>query len=323
MNELIDWLQPGAQSPRGAWPQLDESTGALHDLAFAADEGPLTGKLFIPATLAARPPLLVLLHGCSQTAEEFATATRMAEHAERTGCLVFFPTQCLLRNANRCWNWFTPAHQQRGAGEPALIAHAVREISAAYDVDPRRVYVGGLSAGAAMAVVMGQAYPDLFAAVGVHSGIAYGSAIDAVSALDTMRRGPGPASTIATGPSIPTIVFHGAADKAVHQSNGKRVIEQCVGSVVNTHGEQQVEDGGGYVRTVFTDAHDQIRAEYWEITDGGHAWSGGEAGASFSDPGGPDASREMLRFFEGQRLRPRVATLESGPAAIRRRSGLA
>ncbi len=313
MSELLDWLKPSKESPGTPWSQAVTTAGEWQDVAFDTESGPVAGKLFIPRNLPAKPPLLVLLHGCGQSADEFATATRMAEHAEVAGFLAFFPVQCTLRNAGRCWNWFVPDHQRRGAGEPALIAHAVREIASAHDVDRRRIYVGGLSAGGAMAVIMGRVYPDLFAAVGVHSGVAYGVAVDAASALDTMRRGPEPRSEKVIGPRAPTIVFHGDADNTVHQSNGKRIIEHCVGDTSDGCRARQFEgDGREYVQTVFTGARGQVCAEHWEISEGGHAWSGGQAGASFSDPSGPDASEEMLRFFGSQRLRPRVATVDGG-----------
>lgn len=309
MREVMNWLKPGTQS-RNKRPGASASGEALQEVEFETEGGVLTGKLFAPADAPADSPLLVLLHGCGQTVDEFATATRIVEHAEEAGFLVFLPAQCATHNASRCWNWYSRAHQQRGEGEPALIAHGVREIIATHDVDPRRVYVGGLSAGGAMAVIMGQAYPDLFAAVGVHSGVAYGSAVGAVSALHAMRHGPGSDARNGTGPTVPTIVFHGLADTTVHQAHGKRIIEQCLGG---THGgcrELPLEARDDYVRTVFADARGRLRAEHWEITEGGHAWSGGEAGGSFSDPRGPDASGEMLRFFDAQRLRPRVASGE-------------
>jgi poly(hydroxyalkanoate) depolymerase family esterase len=253
--------------------------------SYTGAAGSRSYKLYLPARYRGQPlPLVVMLHGCKQTPEDFAAGTRMNEAADEHGFLVAYPSQPRFANLSRCWNWFSPLHQQRDRGEPALIAGITREIMQRYNVDPKRVYVAGLSAGGAMAAVMGATYPDLYAAVGMHSGLPYASARDAASALAAMqghRRDEPPA------PAVPTIVFHGDEDTTVHPRNG------AFGGT-----EMTIDNGnaGGraYTRAVF---RGKPKLEYWLVHGAGHAWSGGNGQASYADPSGPDATREMLRFF--------------------------
>ena len=233
-------------------------------------------------------PLVVMLHGCKQGADDFAAGTRMNELADELGFIVVYPEQAYRAHMQRCWNWFRPAHQGRDAGEPSLIAGITREVIAQHDVDPRRVYVAGLSAGGAMASIMACAYPDLYAAVGVHSGLAFGAATDASSAVDAMR-GRYKHPTPRCGESMPIIVFHGDGDTTVHPSNGERAIgaERETRSV-----EKGEERGRAYTRTIRADG-----SEHWLVHGAGHAWSGGSAGGSFADAKGPEAARAMLEFF--------------------------
>jgi poly(hydroxyalkanoate) depolymerase family esterase len=242
-----------------------------------------------------------MLHGCTQSPDDFAAGTRMNFVAEEQTCFVAYPAQRSEANQARCWNWFRAADQQRDRGEPSLIAGITRQIMRDYSVDPRRVYVAGLSAGAAAAAIMGAMYSDLYAAIGVHSGLACGAAIDFPSALVAMRQGGGSDGRAipGDGPVVPTIVFHGDRDMTVHPSNGDQVLEQSMRatSTQKKVHRGRVRGGHAYTRTIHTDADGQGIFEHWNIHGAGHAWSGGSPAGSHTDPRGPDATREMLRFF--------------------------
>jgi len=259
-------------------------------------------RLFIPSRYLGQPlPLVVMLHGCTQSPDDFAAGTRMNFIAEEQTCFVVYPAQRSDANQSKCWNWFRTADQQRGGGEPSLIAGITRQIMRDYSVDPKRVYVGGLSAGAAAAAIMAATYNDLYAAVGIHSGLACGAATDMPSAFAAMRQGGGPGRRVISdgGSPVPTIVFHGDRDVTVHPNNGDQILEQ---SIRTTNTQKQVHRGqiaGGhaYTRTIHTGASGRGIFEHWNIHGAGHAWSGGSPAGSYTDPRGPDATREMLRFF--------------------------
>lgn len=242
-------------------------------------------------------PLVVMLHGCGQTPTDFARGTGMNVLAEEFGFLVVYPAQPRKSQANRCWNWYNRGDQSRGAGEPALIASLTREIVDQYDADPARVYVAGLSAGASAALIAAVAYPDIFAAVGVHSGLSAGAAHDWSSALVAMQYGsPGRGHSV----PLPTISFHGDADKVVHPRNGRFVAARAAGPYPHlrkTDRKGHVPDGRSYVRTSHRLGRGRSFAEHWVVNGAGHAWSGGNRAGGYTDPSGPDASREMVRFF--------------------------
>ncbi|WP_027577298.1 PHB depolymerase family esterase [Bradyrhizobium sp. WSM1743] len=257
-------------------------------------------RLFIPSGYRGQSiPLVIMLHGCTQSPEDFAAGTRMNFIAEEQTCFVAYPAQQAEANQAKCWNWFRAADQQRGGGEPSLIAGITRQIMRDHSVDPQRVYVAGLSAGAAAAAVMGSTYGDLYAAIGVHSGLACGSATDLSSALIAMKQGGGPEAMPSDGPPIPTIVFHGDRDTTVHSNNSSRIVRQSIGGTSTTVKvyRGQVPGGHAYTRTIHIDTGGHGILEHWEIHGAGHAWSGGCPAGSYTDPDGPDATREMLRFF--------------------------
>ena len=264
-------------------------------------------KLYVPSKYAGQSlPLIVMLHGCKQSPDDFAAGTQMNIQAEEHGCVVLYPAQSNSANPSRCWNWFRREDQVRDAGEPSLIADMTREVVRQYGADPANVFVAGLSAGGAMAAVMGVTYPDLYAAVGIHSGLAFGSAHDLPSALAAMkglsvsmgRRGDTAPPVHAT----PTIVFHGDRDRTVHPRNGIDAIvnsahwEGGQGGAVEAE-QGQAPGGHSYTRTVHRDAAGQLLLEHWLVHGGGHTWFGGSRAGSYSDPRGPDASAEMVRFF--------------------------
>jgi poly(hydroxyalkanoate) depolymerase family esterase len=268
-------------------------------------------------------PLLVLLHGCTQTAADFATGTGMNALAEQYGFIVLYPQQTLRSNPTRCWNWFQSSHQFRGRGEPALIAHMVQEIrenTSHWTIDSSRVYVVGASAGAAMAVILGATYPDIFAAIGVHSGIEYQAVTNIISGLKVLRRrGPDPVKQgrkayEAMGNykrMMPTIVFQGTRDKVVPPLNGDQVVQQWMQTnqlasqglyVADFNNPTTATSGqvpGGYSYTVSTwkDHTERDVQHYWKISGLGHAWSGGNPTVAYTDPQGPNASEAMYHFF--------------------------
>jgi len=281
--------------PRGA--AFEKGT---HESAF----GTRSYKLYVPAGAKTAPdplPLIVMLHGCGQSPDDFARGTGMNTLAEEFGFLVLYPAQSRKVQINRCWNWFRRDDQARGTGEPALIASLARHAIAERNVDPAKVYVAGLSAGAAAALILAAAYPDIFAAVGAHSGLAAGAAHDAASAARAMQTG-------ATGDrhsvQMPTIIFHGDADKVVNLRNGRFIAIRALEPY--THLDQAEKAGhitGGreFTRTVHRVGKGRTYIEQWVVHGSGHAWSGGHAAGSYTDPAGPDASREMVRFFLSHR----------------------
>ena len=297
-------MQPG---PAPA-PETVPAGGQFIDAVYSNAAGSRSYKLYIPSAYHGQAvPLVVMLHGCTQSPDDFAAGTRMNVLSEAQTCLVVYPAQASDANPAKCWNWFRPGDQRRGQGEPSLIAGITRQIMREHAVDPRRVYIGGLSAGAAAAAVMGATYPDLYAAIGVHSGLACGAATDLPSAFAAMRNGGssshstygGGGAVAQPGASVPTIVFHGDADTTVHPRNGHHVIAQS-GPAANARTQVhrgRIPGGHGYTRTLHLDASGRTILEHWEIHGAGHAWSGGSPAGTYTDPRGPDATREMLRFF--------------------------
>jgi poly(hydroxyalkanoate) depolymerase family esterase len=299
---------PGRSPPHA--PEVLPEGGRFLAASYGNQAGSRDYKLYIPSGYRGQPlPLVVMLHGCTQSPDDFAAGTQMNLVAEEHTCLVAYPAQAASANPSRCWNWFSPGHQQRGQGEPSLIAGITRQIMRDYAVDPERVYVAGLSAGGAAAAIMGMTYPDLYAAIGVHSGLPCGAAGDLPSAFAAMQhgeavalRGSGRASGAGLSQRIvPTIVFHGDRDTTVHPRNGDRIVAQSrttpMTDLRTTVQQGRVPGGHAYSRSVHADASGQTILEHWVIHGAGHAWSGGSPAGSYTDPQGPDATREMLRFF--------------------------
>jgi poly(hydroxyalkanoate) depolymerase family esterase len=267
---------------------------------FSNAAGSRTYKLFIPSRCQGqRLPLIVMLHGCTQSPDDFAAGTRMNFLAEEQNCFVVYPEQPSGANQSKCWNWFRTGDQRRGGGEPSMIAGITRQIMRDHAIDPKRVYVAGLSAGGAAAAIMGATYSDLYAAVGIHSGLACGAASDLPSAFVAMRQGGGSKAIKDGKTSVPTIVFHGDRDTTVHPKNGDQIIEQSARATRPTTKvlRGRVPHGHAYTRTVLIDGAGRAISEHWNIDGAGHAWSGGSPAGSYTDPQGPDATREMLRFF--------------------------
>jgi poly(hydroxyalkanoate) depolymerase family esterase len=277
----------------------------FEDRSFANAAGVRAYKLYVPSGYNGQPlPLVVMLHGCAQSPDDFAAGTRMNHLAEEQTFLVAYPAQPQSANAGKCWNWFKSGDQQRDRGEPSLIAGITRQIMEEFPVERGRVYIAGLSAGGAAAAIMGSAYPDLYAAIGVHSGLACGAARDMPSAFTAMKNGGSPAAT-SRASAVPAIVFHGDHDTTVHPVNGHEVITQAkAGAKLEPKVTGGVSPNGRkYTQTIHADASGRPMAEHWVLHGSGHAWSGGSTAGSYTDPHGPDASREMMRFFAHHRIR--------------------
>lgn len=276
-------------------------------------------KLYIPVACHGQAlPLIVMLHGCSQDPDDFAAGTRMNTIAEEKNCFVLYPAQAESANGSRCWNWFKALNQRRNVGEPSIIAGMTRDIIKTCHIDTDKVFIAGLSSGGAMAAIMGATYPDLYAAVGIHSGMPYASAQNWSTAITTMRNGNDkgePAQAVrpvllGRRKAVPIIVFHGDRDTTVHPSNGDQIIAQSISNAAHrstvpeneafphiTIGRGKVSNGRSYTHAVHRDNRGRMIAEQWIVHGTGHAWSGGSRRGSFTDSKGPDAAQEMLRFF--------------------------
>lgn len=303
-------------APDDAAPQRP---GSFEAHTFSNPAGSRAYKVYVPTAESDAPrAMIVMLHGCTQSADDFAAGTQMNRLADLHGFLVVYPEQAAPANPSKCWNWFKPQDQTRGTGEPSLIAGIVGEVARRHGADPRRIFVAGLSAGAAMAVVLGETYPEVFAGVGAHSGLPFGSAHDIPSAMAAMKGGrsgmPGLRSVTgaAAAPgrkaaqAVPVIVFHGDRDHTVQQANGEHIVQQArdahrqlsQGAGLRAESLTGVAPGGRrFSRTVHADDRGHVRIEHWTLHGAGHAWSGGHASGSFTDSAGPDASVEMVRFF--------------------------
>ncbi len=275
---------------------------------YRSTEGSMEYRLYRPADAAAGMPLVVMLHGCTQSPEDFACGTGMNQLADEFGFLVAYPRQSASANAQKCWNWFRPGDQRRDCGEPALLAGIVQDVMTGHKIDASRVYIAGLSAGGAAAAIMAAEYPDIFAAVGIHSGIACGAARDLPSALSAMKRGSGRRHSVrADQRFVPVITFHGDYDTTVHEVNSRDIVA-AASIVAGVPLSVEVVEGRSTSGRPFTknssiDQHGRVLIEQWTIKGSGHAWSGGDPAGTYTDPSGPDASREMVRFFLENALR--------------------
>ena len=310
---------PAAEAAPRPSPAAKPRAASFTELSFRSGDTPYAYRLYVPGfdgteaavTDAASPallPLVVLLHGCKQDAADFALGTGMNELAEAEKYLVLYPEQSSNANSMRCWNWFDAAHQSRDNGEPKMIAALIRKVIKTHGADPSRIYIAGLSAGGAMAAIMAGLYPELFAAVGVHSGLAAGAAQSMMQAFSAMQEGSKGSRTTA----MPTIVFHGTADQTVNPNNGKYVVDAAL-TAYKAKGQELVKSKASAKtlgeassgtrqdepaeRTTYSNAAGKPFVESWRITAGPHAWSGGNSRGSYTDPDGPDASKAMLAFF--------------------------
>jgi poly(hydroxyalkanoate) depolymerase family esterase len=304
---LPSWVPSGLRRPhRPVSPTVKPPPGRFDALSYTNAAGTRAYRLYVPAGSTGEAlSLIVMLHGGTQDAATFAAATGMNDLAEREKFLVAYPQQPRSANPGRYWNWFAPGHQRRDAGEPSLIAGITAQIVARHGADASRVHVAGFSAGGAMAAVMAAVYPDLYAAAGVHSGLAYAAAGDLRSALAAMRQGPSQPPRLPAR-SLPLIVFHGDQDAVVAPANAAGLIESALAATGpdQGHGNRpatvtggQAPGGHSYTRHCYHDPAGATLAERWTIHQSGHAWSGGIPHGSYTDARGPDASAEFIRFF--------------------------
>lgn len=297
------------------------SRTAQHGSFVAQQEGRRSYKLYIPSGYRPGAPvsLLVMLHGCQQDPDDFATGTRMNEHAEQHTFLVLYPQQPKALNPQRCWNWFLAANQERARGEPAEIADLIEHVCQQYTVDRGRIYAAGISAGGAMALILAATYPDLVAAVGVCAAVPYRAATTVSSALRTMRRGgnrqrsSGRAVYEAMGNyqrTMPLILFHGTADRTVSPVNAQQIVVQWTelnrltsngmartDSALPSETTEALINGRGVTRRRYDSSDGLTLIETYVIEGMGHSWPGGQPQGSFTDPEGPDASALMVAFF--------------------------
>ncbi|WP_116130838.1 PHB depolymerase family esterase [Tropicimonas sp. IMCC34043] len=307
LGEALASALQGALSPQGLGriaPVADATPADVNFTrhSFACDAGSRDYRLYVPESAKdGATALVVMLHGCTQTPEDFAAGTGMNALADAHGVIVVYPAQARGANAQSCWNWFGPGDQVRDRGEPAIIAGLTREVIASYRIPSGRAFVAGLSAGGAMAVILGQSYPDLYAGVGVHSGLPYASASDVASAFSAMGGNPRQAAQRPRSMRhVPTIVFHGTADATVHPTNGEFIARDALSS----EGDAQIQTtergamaGRAFERRITSRPDGRTSVEHWEVDGLAHAWSGGRPAGSYTDPKGPDASAEMIRFF--------------------------
>ncbi|HEX3317560.1 MAG TPA: PHB depolymerase family esterase [Solirubrobacteraceae bacterium] len=306
----------------GAWEEHTITTAGRTRRAFVHAPGGVGSQTALP--------LVCMLHGCTQDAASFAAATKMNEVADRHGFVAVYPQQERGENQQRCWNWFLPEHQARGAGEPASIAAIVRQVAGTtspWTIDTSRVFVAGVSAGGAMAAILAATYPDLFAAAAVHSGLAYGSATSLGDALAAMARGGGDGARLGSAAHaamghharpVPSITVHGQDDRTVAPHNARLVLEQsmtanrlaapetCDFDIAHPSVTQRGEVDGGhaYARSQWMDRRGALMHELLTIDGLGHAWSGGASHGSITDARGPDASEAIWRFFEASLHEP-------------------
>jgi len=312
-------VQDGQDVQPGAGESPEQLKGKFLSLTASTAAGSRTYKLYVPASYAPGGALVVMLHGCKQHPDDFAAGTGMNALAEEHGCLVLYPEQDKGANQNGCWNWFETAHQAREQGEPAILAGMTRQVMAEHDADPARVFVAGLSAGGAMAAILGAEYPDLYAAVGVHSGLPAGSARDLMSGLKAMRE-PGRARKLRQG--VPAIVFHGDADHLVNAGNGDAVLAQFLKAQdgpLQRHSEAHDHAGRRCTRSTWRDGAGRSVLEHWQLHGAGHAWSGGNPAGSLVLATRSSSPRRVIAHFTSSSM---VLTNGARPGSFNRKVAL-
>ncbi len=302
LQDMMARLRPTMPQDTAEDPFLPEGAEFLAG-HFACKAGDRRYRIYLPAAARTAPTgLIMMLHGCTQTPEDFAAGTGMNVLAEVHGFIVVYPHQSRGENAQSCWNWFRRGDQQRERGEPAILAGLARKIAADHAVPDDRIFVAGLSAGAAMAVILGETYPDVFSGVGAHSGLPAGCAKDVPSAFAAMAGNGIHAAKRDDAAHTRTIILHGTADSTVHPLNGEQIARAVrdFGPLQTIETEEHGQaNGRAYHRKITAQNTGPALIEQWTITGLGHAWSGGATRGSYTDAQGPDASAVMVRFFFG------------------------
>jgi poly(hydroxyalkanoate) depolymerase family esterase len=294
------------------------ATGSLTSGDYTGPEGTQHYELYVPSSYqpGTAVPLVVALHGCTQTGDQFRLLSRWDAQAEAKGFVVVFPQQDQSANFLKCWNWFQDAHMHRAAGEPARLAALTRSIEQSYSVDPHRVYAAGLSAGGAMASVMAATYPDLFAAIGVGSGCEYAAtaACAGYKSADPVQAARQAYTEMGSrARPMPFIAFQGSADTTVPPVNADQLVQQWLGTAdladdaaqnrsVRTFAAKTTRGrsagGRSYTVRTYVDKQRAVLAQYWTVTGMPHAWSGGSPAQQYSDAAGPDETAAMYAFFQ-------------------------
>ena len=317
-----------AASAEGRRPGGPAATGRFVDGAFTADAGTRRWKLWVPNgyDAARRHPLIVMLHGCTQDPDDLARGTRATDRADRAGALVLFPEQPESANPKKCWNWYDPAHQRRDDGEPSLIVGMTRQVSRDWAVDSQRVYLAGISAGAAMASIVAISYPDVYAAAALHSGIPYRAASTVMEAVGVMAKGAPDTARLARlaleamgtrARPIPAIIVQGADDPIVRPVNATHTRDAWVAMNALARGKSSASatldvnarrtefSAGGLavVRECFGESTARTcEVETLLVSGLGHAWSGGSKLGTFTDERGPDATEAIMHFLLAHRM---------------------
>ena len=284
-----------------ATPRVGKGSG-FKFCPFPTAQGNRSYRLYRPEVVGSPVPrpLLIMLHGCTQSPDDFARGTGMNRLADEMGFIVAYPTQTRQANRNKCWNWYRTANMARDGGEPAMIVGMTQDIMTHHRVDRSRVYIAGFSAGGAAAAAIAAAYPEIYAAVGVHSGLPVGAARSGLSALVAMRAG---SAGVQQSVPMPTIIFHGDKDEVVNPRNGRAIAARAVATFpALTETVKNGKSTAAFRKTAHRGSNRKSYCEYWAIAGAGHAWSGGNPAGSFAQATGPDASREMMRFFMQHRL---------------------
>lgn len=280
-------------------------------------------------------PLIVMLHGCEQTATQFSQGTRMNQYAEEKGYAVLYPEQSLRAHSHRCWKWYDKT-TQNGGGDVKMIVGMIEKVAAKYPIDKTRIYICGISAGAAMANIVALHHPDLIAAIGLHSGPMFGAGHNPISAYGVMQHGASNRVDSAIAeilqkfpqfPQMPALLIQGQADKIVRPINQTQLMQQCLllnrmtpdcavpvvhkpaGRTGGRNPARAYEIGDFYLRK-------KLLLRVARITQLEHAWSGGDGSLAFNSAAGPDASKMLLRFFARHRRMARVGHIDMPPRAL-------